>query len=85
MKKSEIVEEKLSYERTVLSGERTMLSYFRTALAALFFGIAIMNLFKTPFGFYAGGVFIIAGIVFFILGFFYVPIRNRKNFKKILK
>ncbi len=69
-------QEKLAEERTFLSYERTMLSYFSTAFAALLFGFALIKLSLTKPIIYIGGLSMIIGIVFLILGLYYSPLRK---------
>ncbi len=74
------IEENLAFERTLLSKERTMLAYFRTALTAFLFGIALMNLFHTKSSYTFGTIFILLGIVFAIIGLFYIT-KKKKEYK----
>jgi len=70
-------EEKLAEERTFLSYERTMLAYFSTAFAALLFGFALIKLSLTKPIVYIGGLSMVIGIIFFIIGLYYSPMRKK--------
>lgn len=68
---------KLAQERTFLAYERTMLAYFRTAFAALLFGFALIKLSQSENIIYIGGFSMSLGIIFFIIGLYYSPLRKK--------
>ncbi len=67
----------LARERTFLAYERTMLAYFRTAFAALLFGFALVKLSQNETVIYIGQVSMALGIIFFIIGLYYSPLRKK--------
>jgi len=75
----------LAQERTFLSYERTMLAYFRTAFAALLFGFALVKLSQDQNVIYIGIISIGLGIIFFVIGIYYSPIRKKVRYYHSLK
>ena len=75
--KSDNLANRLAEERTFLSYERTMLAYFRTAFSALLFGFALVKLSQSPAIIYAGNLSMVFGVLFFIIGLYYSPMRKK--------
>ena len=63
-----ILRDYLAADRTILANERTLLAYIRTALTLFVSGISFFYLVQLITLRIVGSIFIICGLVFFIVG-----------------
>ncbi len=83
--REEKINNQLARERTFLSYERTMLAYFRTAFTALLFGFALVKLSQSEAVIIIGTFSMVLGVVFFIIGLYYSPLRKKVRENHALK